>query len=96
MNDRPLSPFPAQSTEYRSLYKYLHNRFADTVVLTFREIESLLGFSLPDGARLREDWWSNESDGVANSTHSSSWIGANRLATANLSAQCVTFERRSE
>lgn len=29
--------------EYRGLHKYLRDRFADTVVLTFGEIEELLG-----------------------------------------------------
>jgi hypothetical protein len=28
-------------------------------VLTFAEIEDLLGFTLPDLARRREDWWTN-------------------------------------
>ena len=36
--------------EYRLLYKYLHDRFADRVVLTFSEIESLIGFALPAAA----------------------------------------------
>jgi len=48
---------PSSVWEYRSLYRYLDNRFADTVVLTFAQIESLLGFTLPDLARLRPDWW---------------------------------------
>ena len=42
------------SGKYRLLYKYLEDRYAKTVVLTFGEIEDLLGFSLPDQARLSE------------------------------------------
>ena len=38
----------AMSGTYRLLYKYLEDRYATTVVLTFGEIEDLLGFSLPD------------------------------------------------
>jgi hypothetical protein len=78
--------------EYRSLYKYLDNRFADTVFLTFEQIESLLGFALPDLARLRQDWWSNGEDGAA-STQSRSWTLASRSATPNLLARSVIFER---
>ena len=59
--------------EYLSLHKYLANRFADTVVLTFAEIEDLLGFTLPDLARLRHEWWANADSGSAPSVHSRSW-----------------------
>ncbi len=33
--------------EYKSLYEYLEHRYANTVVLTFAQIEDLLGFTLP-------------------------------------------------
>jgi hypothetical protein len=82
------SPVPA---EYRSLHKYLDERYANTVVLTFNEIEDLLGFTLPALARLRPDWWAN-ADSPA-SAHSYSWTRASRRATANLLAQTVVFER---
>ena len=32
---------------YQSLYEYLEHRYANTVVLTFAQIEDLLGFPLP-------------------------------------------------
>jgi len=49
MTPKPRSfPVPA---EYLSLHKYLENRYADTVVLTFSQIEDLLGFVLPESAR---------------------------------------------
>jgi hypothetical protein len=47
------------SGKYLLLYKYLENRYADTVVLTFGQIESLLGFALPDQARLDQHWWTS-------------------------------------
>ena len=37
--------------KYKALYEYLNNRNANTVVLTFAQIEDLLGFKLPDSAR---------------------------------------------
>ena len=81
--------------EYLSLHKYLDNRFANTVVLTFAQIEDLLGFALPDLARLHQEWWAN---GDANSTPSAqarSWTQASRTATPNLPAGIVVFERVS-
>ena len=79
--------------EYRLLHQYLDGRFADTVVLTFAEIEDLLGSALPDGARLRQDWWANTDADGKPSAQSRSWIHASRTAKANLVAQTVVFER---
>ncbi len=42
--------------KYKSLYQYLENRYANTVVLTFAQIEDLLGFTLPDSARVHQEW----------------------------------------
>jgi hypothetical protein len=90
------SPQPSREpVEYRSLYKYLDNRFADTVVLTFAQIEGLLGFALPDLARLRREWWASAGEDGSPSTQSSSWTRASRIATPNLLARSVTFERRT-
>ena len=79
--------------EYRSLHKYLDGRYADTVVLRFAEIEDLLGFALPEHARLRQDWWVNADADGETSPQSRSWIHASRTAVANLVAQSVVFER---
>ncbi len=78
---------------YRPLHKYLDGRFAQTVVLTFAEIEDLIGAQLPDVARLEADWWSNgESDGNA-SPQSRCWTEASRMATPHMTARNVAFER---
>jgi hypothetical protein len=52
--------------KYKALYQYLDNRYANTVVLTFVQIEDLLGFALPDAARVDHAWWANNSP---NDTH---------------------------
>ena len=88
----PRRTVPVQA-EYRSLHKYLEERYADVVVLTFAQIEDLLGFMLPDVARLRHDWWAPADDNTAPAAHRSSWIQANRTATPNLLARTVRFER---
>src|ERR1700726_4544995 len=62
------------SGEYLSLYTYLENRYANTVVLTFAEIEDLLGFTLPDPARLRQDWWTNLDPDTTPPSHADSWM----------------------
>jgi len=88
-----VEPQPVMSGKYLLLYKYLHDRYADTVVLTFGQIESLLGFSLPDQARLNQQWWTNVEATAAGTNHSDSWVLASRVASPNLLAQTVAFER---
>jgi hypothetical protein len=79
--------------EYLSLYTYLKNRYASIVVLTFEQMEALLGFALPSPACTERDWWS----GAAGRTnrHSEAWMEAGRTAMPNLPARTVTFERIS-
>jgi hypothetical protein len=87
-----LLPVPA---EYLPLHKYLDDRFADTVVLTIGEVEDLLGSPLPELAHLQPEWWANgDADGPP-SPQSRSWLRAGRIATPNLRAQIVAFERTS-
>ena len=83
------------SGTYLSLYQYLENRYANTVVLTFAEIEDLLGFTLPDLARLQQEWWTNADANIAAPSYSHSWTLASRTARPNLLAQTVVFERAS-
>ena len=93
--ERDVEPQPAMSGKYLLLYKYLHERYADTVVLTFGQIESLLGFALPDQARLNQQWWTDAKASAAGTNYSDCWILARRVATPNLLAQTVVFERAS-
>ena len=75
--------------EYLSLYTYLEDRYASTVVLTFDQMEALLGFALPESARHDGAWWATASV----PTHSAAWTDARRTAEPNLPARTVTFER---
>jgi hypothetical protein len=79
------------SLAYRSLHEYLANRYPNVVVLTFAQIEDLLGSPLPAPARQDPGWWN--SDDRNNFGHSNSWRLAKRTAVANLVSQTVKFER---
>lgn len=81
--------------EYWGLYKYLRDRYADRVVLTFAQIEDLVGFRLPDSARRDLAWWRGGLESVPSSTQSDSWQLAKRRATANLGACLAVFEREA-
>ena len=97
--EEPAEPEPQgrrMSGKYLLLHKYLQNRYATTVVLTFAEIEDLLGFALPDQARLHREWWMDAGSDRGVPSYSDAWILANRTALPNLQAQTVVFERASE
>ena len=79
--------------KYKALYEYLDNRYANTVVLTFAQIEDLLGFTLPDSARVDHAWWANNGPDDTPPHQSRSSTLASRTATPNLQAQTVVFER---
>jgi hypothetical protein len=82
--------------KYAPLHEYLANRYADSVVLTFSQIEDLLGGALPDTARVRDEWWTSADSVADKSSCSDAWILAGRTARPNLLARTVAFERRAE
>ena len=82
--------------EYELLHRYLRDRYANRVVLTFAEIEDLLGFPLPDLARVQPGWWDAADLVGAPSMQSRAWTLAGRTATVNLPARNVAFERDTE
>ncbi len=93
----PLSVVPASERgarggtgRYGRLRDYLEGRHADRVVLTFREIEDLLGFTLPEDARAQAAWWGNAD---SDSAQSDAWTFAGRAVTVNLIARSAVFER---
>ena len=80
--------------EYRALHKYLNDRYADTVVLSFDQIEALLGHPLPELAH-QQDWWITTPHDGSPSSQSHTWTDANRTALPNFPAKHVVFERLS-
>src|SRR5688572_12532025 len=79
--------------EYRLLHAYLQPRFSSRVVLTYSEIEDLIGFTLPPQARIDKTWWSGADGGPDESRHAVAWTLTNRVAAVNLLAGKVAFER---
>jgi hypothetical protein len=79
--------------KYALLYEYLERRYADVVVLTFGQIEDLLGSALPDVARTTQPWWGAVVATAGVPAHSDAWTMAGRTASPNLLARNVVFER---
>jgi hypothetical protein len=82
-------PVPAS---YVALQTYLKARSIGNVSLTFEEIETLLGFPLPEAARLHKEWWTNGGN-AGNAPQSGAWADAGCKAWPNLFARSVSFER---
>ena len=62
---------------------------------TFRELEAILGFRLPDSARLYRPWWSNQRKGAGHS-HALSWHAAGwKTREVDLEVETLVFARDS-
>ena len=83
------------AVEFRGLYEHLQKRYADTVVLTFAQIEDVLGSPLPL-ASAQLEWWAAAPAGQPASPQSAAWSQAGRSAVPNLTARTVKFDRLSE
>jgi hypothetical protein len=88
----PTSVALSRSGPSTPLHKYLADRYADTVVVTFAQIEDLIGFALPARARLSTDWWTAPDPG-ASSRFTDAWIQAHWTARPNLQARTAAFDR---
>lgn len=80
-------------TVYAPLQSYLSNRPDASIVMTYQEIEALLGRKLPPTAYgdHKRQWWANTE------THSQAlaWLRADRKARLDVSRERVTFVRGS-
>lgn len=78
-------------TKYHPLYIYLRQSGQEQIVLSFAEIEAILGEQLPASARIHRPWWSNRSRPIA---QSAAWMEAGyHVDSVDLAAQQVTFRR---
>ena len=77
--------------KYRFLADFLHNHGGDSITMTFKQIEDLIGQPLPSSAYNHRAYWSNTD------THSISkvWMQAGYMTTyVNLLSRKVIFERK--
>ncbi len=76
--------------KYDPLFEYLCRAADAPVVLTFDEVERLVG-PLPASATKFKQWWHNESTG-GRDVHAKAWLNAGRqVERVDLSERCVRF-----
>ena len=78
--------------EYQPLHKYLRERYANRVVMTFAEIQDVLGFPLPAEAWIQAAWWNGVPPDGRRSPQSDAWMLAGRTAAVNMMARTVVFD----
>ncbi len=83
--------------KYAPLYRHLISaRITPEWRTTFGELEAILGFSLPDSARLHRPWWSNSKQGGGHS-HALAWQAAGwRTREVDLEAETLVFARSAD
>ena len=83
----------AVAAAYLPLYLYLSDRRANILALTFAEIETLLGFPLPELARKLPEWWAESGPDSPPTPQSGCWTQADMLAKPSLATDTIVFER---
>lgn len=70
----------------------LRSARAAEVILSFRQIELVIGAMLPNGAR-RPEWWANETDQLAGPVQSRAWLNAGYKASLISGSERVRFQK---
>jgi len=92
MSRQELMRAAARRGKYRNLHEYLQKLSIGEWTTSFTMVEKILGFRLPDSARLYRPWWANGRS--AGHSQSMAWMTAGWLTTAvDLDAERVTFVR---
>lgn len=77
-------------SKYYPLYDYLQRCNDEETALTFAEIESMMGSSLPASARHRKNWWSNRD--TPSALQAGAWVSAGyHVKTVDIEQGTVTF-----
>lgn len=83
----------ASRGKYAPLYRRLLTKAGPDWSVSFSELEAILGFNLPNSARLYRPWWSNQKHGAGHS-HALAWSAAGwKTRFVNLEAETLVFER---
>ncbi len=80
--------------KYEPLETFLKQRRPGRWRVSFREVETLLGFKLPQSALKYPAWWSNDETGHS---HAKAWLDAGwRTEEVDLAARQLTFARSEQ
>ena len=79
--------------KYEPLEQFLSRQERAEIRMTFKQIERVLGFALPNSARAHRPWWANE---TAGHVHARSWLQAGfETAEVDMAGERLVFRRMS-
>ena len=82
---------PSGSKKYRFLSDYLHASNQSRIKLSFKEIEDILQFKLPESAAVHRAFWAN----TTSHSIALSWLCVDySVVEANLEEKYIVFEKR--
>ena len=80
-------------SKYTPLKLHLRAQVTAEVPMTFAEVESILGFRLPNSAYKHRPWWANETKGHV---HAQAWLETGyETAQVNMDARKLVFRKVS-
>jgi hypothetical protein len=81
-------------SKYQPLQDYLKASKADTIHLSFEEIEAILGFKLPPSSHKYRAWWSNN---PSNNVMTEAWLNAGfETGEVNLETRKLKFQKAND
>jgi len=82
-------------SKYDPLHRFLASVDSDTteITMSFDQLESILGFTLPQSAHRYREWWANPSSSTQH-PYAQSWLAAGwKVETVNQGENWVRFRR---
>ena len=87
---RPIFPAECGNSKYQALSEYLYESWEKRIVLSYDEIEDVLGFELPASAHtVPQSFWAN----TEYHNYAKSWLALGYKAKVDVKNKNVTFER---
>ena len=80
-------------SKYSRLRIFLQNSKNVSEVITFQELEIILGSELPPSASIRTAWWGNEVSKNSRHTHCREWLNAGWIVENVCLGDKVTFKK---
>ena len=88
--ERPAFPAECANSKYKALSEFLYESWEKRIVLSYAELENILGFSLPASAHnLPQSYWAN----TEYHTYAKSWLKLGYKAKVDAENKKVIFER---
>jgi hypothetical protein len=79
----------SRESKYYAMHEFLSMKRGERLNLTFSELESVLGFQLPRGARANKSWWGN---GRSGHSQARAWLLAGwRVSDVDVLQERVEF-----